>query len=371
MKKIFAATLAAVMTVSLTSVAFADTTTEMGFVLGYNEASDSDTGSGTLVYADLEDDGTFEQYASLSALASAAGNGGVLEAGTKVYVPILLWNDTTTNNTVEVGELTQPTSDDIKGYKVYADWKVGDVDDDPEIKYVKFEKEDGSYSYGYAAVVYIPETTSAKDFDLAGTLAIAKTSSKADDAIDENKFDFDITYASSAQIYTDFDGSETLENGGGIVEFADDCGEIDIEFGEEALFTVNANGQGDLNLKYDTDYNSDFAAMYDYANIDFLNFPGEPSFNRNGTLYIYADEDTYLYEVTADGAKELDAVWDEDYEAWKLTTRTLTSYAVSDVELDVKTSTDEDTDTDEDTSTDTGSDSSTDTSEKPNPDTGR
>ncbi len=107
--------------------------------------------------------------------------------------------------------------------------------------------------------------------------------------------------------------------------------------------------------------------MYDYANIDFLTFPGEPSFNRNGTLYIYADEDTYLYEVTADGAKELDAVWDEDYEAWKLTTRTLTSYAVSDVELDVKTSTDEDTDTD----TDTGSDSSTDTSEKPNPDTGR
>ena len=126
-----------------------------------------------------------------------------------------------------------------------------------------------------------------------------------------------LLYTSSAQIYTDFDGSETLENGGGIVEFADDCGEIDIEFGEEALFTVNANGQGDLNLKYDTDYNSDFAAMYDYANIDFLNFPGEPSFNRNGTLYIYADEDTYLYEVTADGAKELDAVWDEDYEAWR------------------------------------------------------
>ena len=379
MKKIFATALAAVMTVSLTSVAFAETTTiERGFVLGYNE-EDSTTGGGTVVYADLEDDGTYDRYESLSALASAAStNGGVLEAGTKVYIPLLMWDDgdgTSSDqiNVVEDGELRQPTSDDIKGYKVYADWKVGDVDDDPEIKYVKFEKEDDTYTYGYAVVVYIPETTSAKDYDLAGTLTVAKTSSKADDAIDENKFDFDITYASSATIYTEFDGSETLENGGGIVEFADDCGEIDIEFGEEALFTVNANGQGDLNLKYDTDYNSDFAAMYDYANIDFLNFPGEPSFNRNGTLYIYADEDTYLYEVTADGAKELDAVWDEDYEAWKLTTRTLTSYAVSDVELDVKTSTDEDTDTDEDTSTDTdtGSDSSTDTSEKPNPDTGR
>ena len=105
--------------------------------------------------------------------------------------------------------------------------------------------------------------------------------------------------------------------------------------------------------------------MYDYANIDFLTFPGEPSFNRNGTLYIYAKEDSYLYEVTADGAKELDAKWDEDYEAWKLTTRTLTSYAVSDTKLDTKTTTEDK----EEGSSSTGS-SSTD-SGKENPDTGR
>lgn len=94
---------------------------------------------------------------------------------------------------------------------------------------MKFQKEGGTYGYGYAAVVYIPETTSAKDLTWHVLLAIAKTSSKADDAIDQNKFDFDITYASSAKIYEDFDGTETLEDGG-IVEFADDCGEIDIEF---------------------------------------------------------------------------------------------------------------------------------------------
>lgn len=353
MKKIFAATLAAVMTVSLTSVAFAETEAK-GFVLGYKEGTTP--GTGTTVYADQDDDGNYDET-TLEAL-------GTLEAGTKIYVPILLWNDddsSGTPGTVESGELVQPTSDDIKGYKVYADWKVGDVDDDPEIKYVKFQKEGGTYGYGYAAVVYIPETTSAKDFDLAGTLAIAKTSSKADDAIDQNKFDFDITYASSAKIYEDFDGTETLEDGGAIVKFAEDCGEIDIEFGEEALFTVNASGQGKLNLKYNTDFNAEFAAMYKDANIDFLNFAGEPSFNRNGTLYIYAKEDSYLYEVTADGAKELDAKWDEDYEAWKLTTRTLTSYAVS----DTKTTTEDK----EEGSSSTGS-SSTD-SGKENPDTGR
>ena len=99
--------------------------------------------------------------------------------------------------------------------------------------------------------------------------------------------------------------------------------------------------------------------MYDYANIDFINFVKTPSFNKNGTVYIYADEDAYIYEVTADGAKEIKGLkWDEDYEAWTFKTRTLGSYAISDVELTEKTET-EDKD---DTTPDGG---------KENPDTGR
>ena len=42
-----------------------------------------------------------------------------------------------------------------------------------------------------------------------------------------------------------------------------------------------------------------------------------------------------IYEVTEDGAKEIKGLkWDEDYEAWTFKTRTLKSYAISDVELD-------------------------------------
>ena len=99
--------------------------------------------------------------------------------------------------------------------------------------------------------------------------------------------------------------------------------------------------------------------MYDYANIDFITFEKEPTFNKNGIVYLYADEDAYVYEVTADGAKEIKGLkWDEDYEAWTFKTRTLKSYAISDVELTEKTVT-EDKD---DTTTDGG---------KENPDTGR
>ena len=100
--------------------------------------------------------------------------------------------------------------------------------------------------------------------------------------------------------------------------------------------------------------------MYDYANIDFLTFEATPSFNKIGSLYIYADEDAFVYEVTADGAKKLDATWDEDYEAWVVKTRTLKAYAISDVELDEKTATE---DKDDASSTTDGG--------KENPDTGR
>ena len=127
------------------------------------------------------------------------------------------------------------------------------------------------------------------------------------------------------------------------------------------MFTVDVTGQRKLNLAWNTDFDKEFAAMYDYANIDFVTFVGTPAFNKTGTLYIYADEDEFVYEVTADGAKAVKAEWNEDYEAWELKTRTLKSYAISDVELDEKTET-EDKKDDSSSTTDGG---------KTNPDTGR
>ena len=142
-----------------------------------------------------------------------------------------------------------------------------------------------------------------------------------------------------------------------------EAGEIDIDFdaavGTVATFAVDVSSQGKLNMAWNTTFDKDFGAMYDYANLSFINFEGEPSFNKNGTMYIYAeDKDTFVYEVTEDGAKEIKGLkWDEDYEAWTFKTRKLESYVISDVELDEKTVTE-----DKDDTTDDG---------KVNPDTGR
>ena len=92
--------------------------------------------------------------------------------------------------------------------------------------------------------------------------------------------------------------------------------------------------------------------------LHFFNFEGTPAFNKTGTMMVYADKDTFIYEATEDGAKKIDAVYDEDYEAWVFKTRKLTSYVVSDVELTDKTVTEDNS-------------SSTTDGGKDNPDTGR
>ena len=113
-------------------------------------------------------------------------------------------------------------------------------------------------------------------------------------------------------------------------------------FGDNFEFEVNLSGQDKLNLKWDEEFNKEFAAKYDYANIDFINFVKTPSFNKNGTAYIFAEKDEFVYEVTEDGAKAIAGLeWDEDYDAWTFKTRTLKSYAISDVELDKQTETED------------------------------
>ncbi len=101
------------------------------------------------------------------------------------------------------------------------------------------------------------------------------------------------------------------------------------------MFTVDVTGQGKLNLAWNTDFNKEVADLDKSANMDFVTFEGTPSFNKNGTLYIYADKDSYLYEVVDGELEAVDADYDEDYEAWELKTRTLGGYVISDKELDL------------------------------------
>ena len=344
MKKILALTLAAVMAAGMSTVAFAADV----FPVFVNAEGTTNTSH---VYVDSNDDGKFP---ATDAVEAFGPNGNVdienIKGGKKVAIPLYLSDGTLADD-----------KDDIKGYKVKTEWSVGDLDDKATIELVKFA--DG---YVYAVTFTLPESADTKDSDLAGKVSVYKSSS---DLRDETiapyiTLTFGATYGYTEDTldnWMDLDMKDVeivvfkdaLVNGEGLE------GEYSMNFGDLLEFEVDVTGQGKLNLKWSTDFNKEFAAMYDYANIDFITFEKEPSFNKIGRVYIYADEDAFIYEVTADGAKAINGLeWDEDYEAWTFRTRTLSAYAISDVELTEKTVT-EDKD---DTTTDDG---------KVNPDTGR
>ena len=347
MKKLFALAMAAVMAAGMTTVAFADTQNiyvsnwdSAWYVVGSDNRVDYVT--------DVEPEG-----------------------GDTIAIPMFVWDDKDDDGEIDRGE-----KDSVFAYtssydgKVYIDdvWSVGEPAE-VTTGWVNFEKVQKQLpwwmdKYGdrqiKCVLITLPENDTNKVEDLAGEIRVGRSKSAAK----KSPFTFDLElsyYADNTLTGTTarpWDGGELISGETGIVSFDKEEGEIDIEFEDVATFTVDISGQGKLNLAWNTSFNKEFGAMYDYANLTFVNFEGTPSFNKNGTLMVYAEPDTFFYEVTEDGAKKVDAEYDEDYEAWVLTTRTLSSYVISDVELTEKTVTDTEDDT-----TDDGS--------KPIPDTGR
>ena len=216
----------------------------------------------------------------------------------------------------------------------------------------------------YAIAVELPEAEATAK-DLVGTITLYSTRSgdvqdKKDSAATKEyrTVDVSLEYGYKTEDYSvvsDFADAQ-------IVDFDECDGEEILDFGEYMSFEVNLDGQGKLNLAYNVDFNKEVADLDKSANMDFLTFEGNPTFNKNGTLYIYAAEDTFLYEVKDGKLVAVDAEYDEDYEAWTFKTRTLGAYVISDKELEEQVITDGDEDASSSTTEDGG---------KENPDTGR
>lgn len=235
-------------------------------------------------------------------------------------------------------------------------------------------KTTSSAQYEYWVKISTKSSATTKDIDVVGKISVGTSKSSAEKD-GELTVDFTLTNANTSDpdSYTDREDDVYIEPGEpAVVSFADDASdEFTVEFGDDAYFVFNARGQGKLNLAYNTKYNREFAYDYDDANIDFINFEGEPTTNRTGTLYIYADEDSYIYEVTSKGAKKINgAYYDDDEEAWVIRTRNLTSYAISDKKL--KTVDQMNNGSSSSSGSNSGSNSGSGSNNgKPNPDTGR
>lgn len=241
---------------------------------------------------------------------------------------------------------------------------------------------DTTPQYEYWVEISTKSSNSTKENDLVGTLY---TGTNKNSAKNGDSFRLEVTLSNQSNNsgnkndYKDATDHVTIKDGErAIVSFAGDASdEFEVEFGDDARFVFNARGQSKLNLAYNTKYNKDFAYDYDDANIDFLTFEGEPTTNRTGTLYIYADEDSYIYEVTSKGAKKINgAYYDDDEGAWVIRTRNLTSYAISDKKLKTVNQTNNSSSSNSSNKPDSsnnkpGSSNNKPGNGKPNPDTGR
>ena len=258
--------------------------------------------------------------------------------------------------------------------------KVVKADLDTSIKYESKTITNTTPQYEYWVEISTKSSNSTKENDLVGTLY---TGTNKNSAKDGDSFRLEVTLSNQSNNsgdkgkYEDATDYVTIEDGErAIVSFADDASdEFEVEFGDDARFVFNARGQSKLNLAYNTKYDKDFAYDYDDANIDFLTFEGEPTTNRTGTLYIYADEDSYIYEVTPRGAKKINgAKYNHDEEAWEIRTRNLTSYAISDKKLKTVDQMENSSSSDSSNkpgNNKPGSNKPGNNNDKPNPDTGR
>lgn len=379
----------------------------------YGEVKDSSTGtekSGVYVITVKGNDGINKKYwytddegakqvllQKLGAKEASSADGYYLNNPLGQVVPASEVKKASGDTWVNVTRMSYPTAEDalksqgISKTSYYVDkgkattnGEVGVVDANAKLNeavanaknsFTWTEKTVTEPQYEYWVKITTKDSTTTKDIDVVGNIYVgegtSKTSIKKGD-----KFSADFTLTNSEPTNTEYDEATdyvSIEPGTrAVVSFADDASdEFTVEFGDDAYFVFNARGQGKLNLAYNTKYDRDFAYDYDDANIDFINFEGEPTTNRTGTLYIYADEDSYIYEVTSKGAKKINgAYYDDDEEAWVIRTRNLTSYAISDKKL--KTVDQMNNGSSSSSGSNSGSNSGSGSNNgKPNPDTGR
>ena len=377
MKKFFALAMAAAMIASMAAVSFA----AVGSV---EDGSDSDP---TVKY---ESNKAYypivDAYGPLTYDADDKGlDDGVVEYGETAYyilaegrVDGVDSKDDNGKKISDYGSVTQALvtdSETVSSLKVKASWEEGknlvkDVsvvkkkvnnkadatftgDDDDEYPSIKtllgdeladtFETE----KYYYFVAIATNSSTSTADADIIGSLTLSKSKHPKVDDLDL-KIDLPIGWSNT---YNNDNNSLGLLVEGDVgplksetyyaLKFNADE-EVDIEFSDDSIFTVDVSGQGKLLLYYDTKFNSKIAAKYPLAELNFWNGNGA-KFNRVGEMFIPVKEDyaQFLYQLNADGtlSEVAGAEYDEYDEGFYFNTRVLGTYVISDMELELKPAT--------------------------------
>lgn len=198
--------------------------------------------------------------------------------------------------------------------------------------------------YYYMIALALESSTSTSDTDVIGTLTLSKSKAPK---VDDLELDISLTvdwansYRTSSEYVVEGDTKELEAETYYSLKFDYDD-EVDINFEDGSIFTVDVSGQSKLLVYYDTEFSSKIAAKYPLAELNFWNGNGA-KFNRVGEMFIPVKEDyaQFLYQVNADGtlSEVAGAEYDEHDEGFYFNTRVLGTFVISDMELELSSNT--------------------------------
>lgn len=378
MKKFFALALAAAMIASMSAVSLAATGT---VATGSDGSPTIKSDEKKVFYPIVDAIGPFTYDADDKAL-----NDDVVEYGDTAYFMLLQGNDGTSAAKANNGKTLASSydielvteSETVSSLKLKADWEEGKslvktvsvvkkkvcnntttatlTDDDGNLyptMTTLLNKATGainSYNedeYYYFIAVATNSSTSTSDADIIGTLTVSKSSHPKVDDLDMDlaiNVNWANSYLDSTKDWTLTGDSDPIEAGKYYAIKFDSSidDEIDINFDDDSIFTVDCSGQSKLLVYFDTDYNSKIAAKYPLAELNFWNGNGA-KFNRVGEMFLACDQDyeQYLYQINSDGtlSEVPGAEYDEYDGGFYFNTRVLGSYVISDMELELESTT--------------------------------
>lgn len=140
----------------------------------------------------------------------------------------------------------------------------------------------------------------------------------------------------------DKDGFDYTANDDNIVKFVtDDYGLATIDFGGDASAEVRIYKNEKFFFGTKSGADLDIVKANPDADLTFLSFTGKPTFSANAKVEIYADEDTFLYEIKDGKLVKSSFKYDDDAAAFVGKARTLGAYVISDMELVAAATTEE------------------------------
>ena len=323
MKKLVFLPLAAIMALSLGIPAFASMPTPnptgsstLAITSPNTNTNPSEEGVDRIYeYGYIEDDDGLVAIGDGTDVAS-------IPAGETVYYPLL----TRDGNFVA-------KSDSVKSASLSTKYTLGQNSvSSPRVVYKKYDYQ-GTAGYAYMLAIATNERTSTTSADFAADITIKKTSGTGSD---------NLSLAFNMVVGVSFDigypiTTDTIYKEVHRLDVVDGEGEITLDFDEapDCTFEVDATGQDDILVAFNTTYNSTIAAKYPQANLDFYNGSGA-NFNKIGTLTLAAEEGSYIYLANSDNSlsEVNNCTYDDGENAFKIATRTLGKYVVSDIELD-------------------------------------